>query len=89
MMKNNFNKNAKTWCVVNIDNEFTFMDKVFKINESLSKYKVFRKSTETKDFTNESLMDKIFVVVNDKYQLEFYDEDLEQINSELIHVLEK
>ena len=86
--KNNTLSSAKAYqeCYVNPDNEFRFMDNLFIIDKSVSEYAVNNKAGFTKDFTNESYMDKVFVVLNDGHRLIFYNQNFEKIPKEKISV---
>ena len=83
--------NSKTyqWCYVNTDNEFKFMDGVFKISEDVTEYKVYKKAGTVEDFTNEAFMEEILVVVDENDTLKFYNQNFDHINNEDIKTLKK
>lgn len=87
---NKIRENSKIleWCYVNTDNEFEFMNRTFTIDESVEQYKVYNKAGEADDYTNEAMMDKILVVVDNENKLRFYDQDLNEIDGSLVYVLE-
>jgi len=87
---NKIRENSKIleWCYVNTDNEFEFMNRTFAIDESVEQYKVYNKAGEADDYTNEAMMDKILVVVDNDIKLRFYDQDLNEIDGSLVYVLE-
>jgi len=87
---NKIRENSKIleWCYVNTDNEFEFMNRTFTIDESVEQYKVHNKAGEVYDYTNEAMMDKILVVVDNENKLRFYDQDLNEIDGSLVYVLE-
>lgn len=82
--------NAKygQWCYVDTENEFKFEGNTYKIDESVKEYKVHNKAQYINgvlnDFTNEALMEEVFVVVDKQGKLHFYNQYLEPINSKLV-----
>ena len=86
---NKIRENSKIveWCYVDTDNEFKFMNRTFVIDESVEQYKVHNKAGEVYDYTNEAIMDKILVVVDNENKLRFYDQDLNEIDGSLVYVL--
>lgn len=87
--RNKIRENSKVaeWRYVNTDNEFEFMGRTFVIDESVEQYKVYNKAGEVYDYTNEAMMDRILIVVDNENRLRFYDQDLNEIDGSLIQVL--
>lgn len=82
------NATATQWCYVNTDNEFTFMNQLFVISESVKEYKVFNKAGEVEDFTNESLMENVLTLVDKENRLRFFNQNFDSIDSSLVSVKE-
>lgn len=76
------------WKYVNTDNEFVFMGQVFKIDESLDEYKVHNKAGTVEDFTNEAYMEEVLISLGEDNHLRFYNQNYEEINSELVKIKE-
>lgn len=79
---------ATEWCYVNTENEFTFMNELFVINESVEEYKVHNKAGTVEDYTNEAYMEEILVVIDKKDTLKFYNQNYDLIDSRLVVVSE-
>ncbi|UUV45911.1 hypothetical protein [Bacillus phage vB_BanS-Thrax3] len=77
---------ASQWCYVNTENEFKFMDKVFVIDASVDDYKVHNKAGTTYEYTNESYMFEVLVVIDQNDKLKFYNQNYDYIESELVKV---
>lgn len=73
------NSKATKWCYVNVDNEFEFMGKTFVIDESIEEYKVYKKAGEVDDFTNESYMEEILVVLDANNKIRFYNQNYDLV----------
>jgi hypothetical protein len=73
------NAKATQWISVNTDNEFMFMDSTFKISEDVEEYKVYKKAGEVEDFTNESYMEQILVVLDKHGMLKFYNQEYDLV----------
>ncbi len=82
------NSKATQWCYVNTDNEFDFLGKTFLIEESVEEYKVHRKAGEVEDFTNEAYMDEIMVSIDNQGYMRFYNQNYDEIHTDLITVIE-
>ncbi len=80
------NSKATEWRYVNVDNEFTFMNQIFVINNSVEEYKVYNKAGEVEEFTNESYMEEILVAIDNDNNLRFYNQNYDEIDSGLINV---
>lgn len=76
------------WKYVDTNNEFTFMNTVFKIDESLDEYKVHNKAGVVEDFTNEAYMEEVLISLGEDNRLRFYNQNYEEINSELVKIKE-
>lgn len=74
------------WCYVNTENEFTFMNRVFEIDEEVVEYKVFNKAKDTYDYTNEAKMDSILVIMNQDNSLSFFNQDYDPIEKKYVKV---
>lgn len=76
------------WCYVDTENEFKFMGKIYKIDESVKEYEVHNKAQYINgvlnDFTNEALMEEVFVVVDKQDKLSFYNQYLGRIDDHLV-----
>jgi hypothetical protein len=70
---------ATQWCYVNTDNEFTFMDNAFVIDDSVEEYRVVNKAGEVEDFTNEAYMEEILAVLDDDGYVKFYNQNYDWI----------
>lgn len=70
---------ATQWCYVDTNNQFNFMNKVFKISEKVEEYRVVNKAGEVEDFTNESLMDEILAVIGQDGFLKFYNQNYDLV----------
>lgn len=77
---------AIQWCYVNTDNEFTFMDKVFVINEDVEEYKVHNKAGSVEDYTNEAYMEEILVSVNNDNQIRFYNQNYDLVDGRFVKI---
>lgn len=82
------NSKATEWRYVNVDNEFTFMGKVFIIDDSVEEYKVYNKVGIVDDYTNESYMEEILISIDKNNNLRFYNQNYDEIKSNLIIVKE-
>ncbi|AKQ08550.1 hypothetical protein PQE66_gp246 [Bacillus phage PBC2] len=80
------NSKASKWCYVNTENEFKFMGKTFVIDPSVDVYKVHNKAGTTYEYTNESYMFEILVVIDKEDKLKFYNQNYDYIESELVKV---
>ena len=67
------------WCYVNTENEFEFMGDSLKISKEVGEYKVHRKAGEVEDYTNESIMEEILVVLGSDGNLKFYNQNYDYI----------
>lgn len=72
------------WLYVNTDNEFTFEDKKYAIDEKVAEYRVYNKAGEVEDYTNESEMDLVLIVKDTNNDISFYNEKFEVINNKHI-----
>lgn len=70
---------ATQWCYVNTDNEFSFMDNTFKIDESVEEYKVVNKAGEVEDYTNEAYMEEILAVLDVNGYIKFYNQNYDSV----------
>lgn len=75
---------ATQWCYVNTDNEFNFMSETFVIDENVEQYKVHNKAGTVENYTNESYMEEILVVIDKDRNLSFYDQNYDLIDSRLV-----
>jgi hypothetical protein len=82
------NATSTQWCYVNTENEFKFMNQIFVIDNSVDEYKVHNKAGEVEDFTNEAYMEEILVVINKHSMLEFYNQNYDSVDTELVKVKE-
>lgn len=73
------------WCIVDTENIFEFDGKKFKIG-NVKEYKVYNKSGEVDDYTNETLMDKVLSVLNNDDKIVFYDMTCTEIDDVLLVV---
>jgi hypothetical protein len=80
------NSKITQWCYVNTENEFTFAGETFVIGENVEQYKVYNKSFDVEDYTNEAYMEEILVVIDMENRLSFYDQNYEMIHDGLIKV---
>jgi hypothetical protein len=80
------NSKASQWCYVNVDNEFEFMGKIFIIDDSVEEYKVYNKAKDVYDFTNESYMEEILVVLYNDNTIKFYNQNYDEIKNDKILV---
>lgn len=80
--------NAKTisWCYVNTENEFTFMDKTFVIDNEVEEYKVHNKSFDVDDYTNEAYMEDILAVKDNEGNINFYNQNYDEVESKFVKV---
>ena len=76
-MRNNYFFSKKV--PVNVDNEFSLNGIKFTVPEDNDDYKVILKYSEADEYTNESKMDQVNVVLGSDFKLYFYDEDGEII----------
>jgi hypothetical protein len=76
------------WCYVNTENEFKFMNQLFMIDDSVEEYKVHNKAGKVEDFTNEAYMEEVLVAINKHGMLEFYNQNYDSIDTELVKVKE-
>lgn len=76
-MKNNYFFSKKV--PVNVNNEFSLNGMKFIIPENNDNYRVVSKYGEIEDYTNESKMDQVNIVLGSDFKLYFYDEDGEAI----------
>lgn len=72
------------WHYVDADNEFDSLGLTFTISDDVKEYRVHNKYGQVEEYTNESLMDEILVVINSNYIIKFYNQDYELINKDLI-----
>jgi hypothetical protein len=77
---------ASQWCYVNTENEFTFMNKIFTISESVEDYKVHNKAGNVEDYTNEAYMEEILVTIDLEDNLKFYNQNYDAIENKLVNV---
>lgn len=80
------NTKATQWCYVNTDNEFKFMNRTFIISEEVDEYKVFNKAGSTYDYTNETYMDSVLVIMNIEDKLSFFNQNYDPIESKSVKV---
>lgn len=78
---------------VDTDNVFSFLGKKFKIDESVKEYKVTNPATyneagELNDFSNESFMEVIHVVLEEYGTVKFFNQNEKEINPLLIDLLD-
>ena len=80
-------ENAKVakWIRVNIDNEFEFMSNKYVIDEKIEEYKVYNKAGTVENYTNESYMEEIFVVLDNNDNMSFYNQKYDLIENKYIH----
>jgi hypothetical protein len=78
---------ATQWCYVNTDNEFTFMNQTFVIDENVEDYKVYNKAGTVEDYTNEAYMEDILVVIDNEGILKFYNQNYDEVDSNLVEVI--
>lgn len=76
-------------CPVDIDGNFQFDDYLFQISAEDKRYEVYNKAEitngrVTNDYTNDSLMDVIKVVLEENEPVMFYDENTNPIDAKLI-----
>lgn len=76
-MRNNYFFSKKV--PVNVDNEFSLNGIKFTVPVDNDSYRVISKYSETDDYTNESKMDQVNVVLGSDFKFYFYDEDGEII----------
>lgn len=79
------------WCYVNTDNEFTYKNNIYVIDEDVEDYKVHNRAGEVEDYTNEAYMEEILVVVhtvNEQDKLRFYSQSYEEVDRELVRKAE-
>ena len=69
------------WRTVDTENEFTFMNQVFKIDESVPEYKVYEKAGTIANYTNKAHMDKVLVVLDTENQIKFYNQNYSSIDN--------
>ena len=74
------------WCYVNVDNEFSFMNEIMVIDESVEDYKVDNKYSEVEDYTNRAYMEEILVVMDVDNHLRFYNQNYDEIDHTLVRV---
>lgn len=67
------------WCVVDADNLFKFKNNLYSIGEVESEYKVYNKYDEVEDYTNETYMDKVLVIVTRNKELKFYNQNYDEM----------
>ena len=76
-MRNNYFFSKKV--PVNVDNEFSLNGIKFTVPEDNDDYRVISKYSESDEYTNESKMDQVNVVLGSDFKFYFYDEDGEII----------
>lgn len=76
-MRNNYFFSKKV--PVNVDNEFSLNGIKFTVPEDNDNYRVISKCGDTYEYTNESKMDQVNVILGNDFKLYFYDEDMEII----------
>lgn len=76
-MRNNYFFSKKV--PVNVDNEFSLNGIKFIVPEDNDDYRVISKYSEDDEYTNESKMDQVNVVLGSDFKFYFYDEDGEII----------
>lgn len=74
------------WCYVDTDNEFTFSNTLYVIDDCVAEYKVHNKAGTTEDFTNEAYMEEILVVINNDNNIAFYNQNYDLIESKYIKI---
>lgn len=81
---------AKTsqWCYVDTENEFNFMNEIFVIDQKVKEYVVYNKAGSVDDYTNEAYMEQILVVIDNENRLNFYNQNYDHIDPDLIRVKE-
>ena len=77
---------------VNTDNVFRVMDKVFQIDESVKEYRVsnpavYDENNRLNDFSNESMMEIVHVVLEMGQPIKFYNQNEKEITPEFIKLL--
>lgn len=80
---------ATQWCYVNTDNEFTFMNSTFIIDESVEDYKVRNKAGQVEDFTNEAYMEEVLAVLGTDGYMKFYNQNYNLIKDVCLLVKRK
>lgn len=75
-------KNARLmqWCIVDTENEFSFDGNTYLISNDVEEYRVYNKSGEVEDYTNEAYMDKILAVNYLDGVTLFYDQNYNIVN---------
>jgi hypothetical protein len=83
---------GSAWCIVDIDNKFTFEDMNYVIDESVKQYVVLNKPKKISDiydiwndWTNEASMSTIFCV-DTSDEIRFFDENLVEVNTDSIKI---
>lgn len=79
------------WCTVDTDNYFFFEGDKYEISQDIKEYRVKNKAVldengEYNDYTNDSMMDKIVISVED-YSVTFLDQNLMRIDSSKVRVV--
>lgn len=77
------NEIVHEWCVVDADNNFTFMKNNMNISNDVLEYKVSNKYSEESDYENYSTMDKVLVTLVDGV-IKFYNQNFREIDKDLI-----
>jgi len=75
--------NEIKWCYVNTENEFEFLGSTYIIDNTVEQYKVYNKSGDVENYTNEAYMEQILAVLSFG-ELHFFDQYGECINNDLI-----
>jgi len=77
---------ATEWRYVNTENEFTFMNQTFVIDEKVEEYKVHNRAGEVEDFTNEAYMEEILVVIDNNNNIKFYNQNYDLVDDRMVRV---
>lgn len=77
------------WYHLDADNVFTVNNKKYKVSDEVEEYKVHNKYNETFDYTNEAYMDEILVTIDIYGIKKFYNQNCDEINSDMVELLEE
>lgn len=80
------NAKKSKWCYVNTENEFQFGNHTYVIDNSVEEYKVHNKAGTTYDYTNESYMFEVLVVVDENDHIKFYNQNYDYVKPEHVYV---
>ena len=74
------------WCYVNTENEFTFMNETFLIDNSVEEYKLHNKAGSVDNYTNEAYMEEILIAKSEDNGLRFYNQNYDEIDNRLVRI---